>query len=187
MRCIFLLEDTYEVKTHWGWFRLDAETYKDYLAGKLWINTTPSGARQKPSNSATPPLPQDITPEALQLRDRATREGVYPLLCELCSGEDVPIPYKARMRDLSINEMPLSVRSINCLMRSDAGTFGRLWELMKEKGLRSVRNLGITSEREIVRNFFLACYARLTQTEQARFWQDVLADSHIPGNIHDTI
>ena len=171
-----MLEECYEVHTPWGWFRLDAETYKDYLAGKLWINTSPSGARQQPSNSTTPPLPQDISPKAIGLRDRAAREGVYPLLCECCSGVDVPIPYRARMRDLSINEMPLSVRSINCLMRADASTFGRLWELMKEKGLRSVRNLGITSEREIIRNFFLACYARLTQTEQARFWQDVLAN-----------
>ena len=182
-----MIEESYEVHTSWGWFRLDAESYKDYLAGKLWINTTPKRDGKQPSNAAAVPLPMDISPEAIQLRDRAAREGVYPLLCERCSGEDVPIPYRARMRDLSISEMPLSVRSINCLMRSDAGTFGRLWELMKEKGLRSVRNLGITSEREIVRNFFLACYARLTQTEQARFWQDVLADNHMHDNRRDTI
>lgn len=176
MRCFFIFEESYEVKTHWGWFRLDEGAYRDYLAGKLWINSSPSGARQQPSNSATPLLSQNITPEAIQLRDRAAREGVYPLLCRVCAGEEVPIPYRARMHDLSINEMPLSVRSINCLMRSDASTFGRLWELMKEKGLRSVRNLGITSEREIIQNFFLACYARLTQTEQANFWQDILAN-----------
>lgn len=171
-----MIEESFEVHTSWGWFRLDAEAYKDYLAGRLWINATPKSAGQHTSNVALVPLPQDITPEAIHLRDRAAREGVYSLLRERYAGVDVPIPYRARMRDLSISEMPLSVRSINCLMRSDASTFGRLWELMKEKGLRSVRNLGITSEREIIRNFFLACYARLTQTEQARFWQDILAN-----------
>ena len=75
-----MLEECYEVHTPWGWFRLDAETYKDYLAGKLWINTSPSGTRQQPSKAATPPLPQDISPKAISLRDRAAREGVYPLL-----------------------------------------------------------------------------------------------------------
>ena len=80
------------------------------------------------------------------------------------------------MRDLPIDELALSVRSSNGLMRAGASSFGKLWTLMKENGLRSVRNLGLKSEREIVRCFFHACYARLSPAEQGRFWQDVLTN-----------
>ena len=80
------------------------------------------------------------------------------------------------MRDNSIDEMTLSVRSSNGLMRAGAGSFGKLYDLMSEKGLRSVRNLGAKSEREIVQSFYKACYAKLTPTEQARYWQ-TLRDS----------
>ena len=78
------------------------------------------------------------------------------------------------MRDLPIDELALSVRSSNGLMRAGASSFGKLWTLMKENGLRSVRNLGLKSEREIVRCFFQACYARLSPAEQGRFRQEVL-------------
>ena len=88
----------------------------------------------------------------------------------------MPIPYKIRMRNLPIDELALSVRSSNGLMRAGASSFGKLWTLIKENGLRSVRNLGMKSEREIVQCFFLACYARLSPAEQGRFWQDVLTN-----------
>ena len=43
--------------------------------------------------------------------------------------------------------------------------------------MKKVRNLGIKSEREIVRSFFSACYYRMTQREQERFWQKVIENS----------
>ena len=48
---------------------------------------------------------------------------------------------------------------------------------LEENGLKKVRNLGIKSEREIVRSFFSACYYRMTQREQERFWQKVIENS----------
>ena len=58
------------------------------------------------------------------------------------------------MKDKPIDELALSVRSSNGLMRANAGTFGRLWELLsRETGLRSVRNLGAKSEAEIQKCF----------------------------------
>ena len=179
MRCIFIHEEWFEVNTYWGWFRLDLGAYRDYLAGKLWITWVPAGmqARQATTTaSAVPTLPPDLSPEAIRLRERAAREGAYPLLQMLVPGGKVPIPYKIRMRDLPIDELALSVRSSNGLMRSGASSFGKLWTLMKENGLRSVRNLGMKSEREIVHCFFQACYARLSPAEQGRFWQDVLTN-----------
>lgn len=179
MRCIFIHEEWFEVHSYWGWFRLDLGAYRDYLAGKLWITWVPAGARARSATtaaSAAPPLPPDLSPEAIRLKERAAREGVYPLLQMQCPGGEVPIPYKIRMRNLPIDELALSVRSSNGLMRAGASSFGKLWTLIKENGLRSVRNLGMKSEREIVQCFFLACYARLSPAEQGRFWQDVLTN-----------
>ena len=177
MRCIIIFGEYYEVKTYWGWFRLDRGAYQDYLAGKLWITWVPSGAVGKQTIAPQQTqLSPDISQEAVQLRERAARQGIYDLLRQMCPGESVPIPYKSRMRDYSIDEMTLSVRSSNGLMRVGAGSFGKLYDLMSEKGLRSVRNLGAKSEREIVQSFYKACYAKLTPTEQARYWQ-TLRDS----------
>ncbi len=90
----------------------------------------------------------------------------------------VSIPYKTRMRNIPIDEMALTVRSSNGLMRAGASTFGKLWELMnQENGLRSVRNLGMKSESEIIRSFFAACYLQLSLSEQAVFWQKLINSS----------
>ncbi len=79
------------------------------------------------------------------------------------------------MKDKPIDELALSVRSSNGLMRANAGTFGRLWELFsREGGLRSVRNLGAKSETEIQRCFLDGCYLALTLREQATYWQLML-------------
>ena len=85
------------------------------------------------------------------------------------------MPYRERMGELPIEEMNLSVRSSNALMRANARTFGRVREIIQmEDGLKRIRNLGIKSEKEIVRNFFSACYEQLSPAEQAVFWQRVL-------------
>ncbi len=169
-------EETYEVKTYWGWFRLDRGAYEDYLAGKLWITWVPASVK-KPAveTQSLPALPPDLSQEAIQMRERAARQGVYSFLREMCPGESVPIPYKNRMKDYPIDEMALSVRASNGLMRAGTSSFGKLFTLMQDKGLRSVRNLGIKSEREIVKNYFIACYSKLTPAEQAYYWQDFIS------------
>ena len=141
----------YEVKTHWGWFRLDEGAYRDYLQGKLWITWKPGRPQeQQKIDGAVELMPTNISEEAVQLRDKAGRYGVYSTLQQLIPGEQVIIPYKQRMSSLSIEEMNLSVRDSNGLMRAGASTFGKLRELMdRETGLRGVRNLGTKSEKEI--------------------------------------
>ena len=111
----------------------------------------------------------------------ASKQGLYASLRSSFPGVQVEIPYKQRMKDLPIDELALSVRASNGLMRANAGTFGRLWDLMAgENGLRAVRNLGEKSEREIKRCFFDACYHFLSINEQAIFWQNVLNISNCP-------
>ena len=95
-----------------------------------------------------------------------------------CPGRQVGLPYRHRMAEIPIDEMNLSVRSSNALMRANARTFGQVMEiLLIEDGLKKIRNLGIKSEHEIVRSFFSACYYRMTQREQERFWQKVIENS----------
>jgi DNA-directed RNA polymerase alpha subunit len=74
--------------------------------------------------------------------------------------------------------MNLTVRSSNGLKRANAGTFGRLRDLLAmENGILSVRNLGQKSAKEIKQLFFEECYARLLPYEKAHYWQEVI-DSH---------
>ena len=119
--------------------------------------------------------PPNITDEAIRLRDLATKKGVYRIMQEMCGGAAIEVPFRNRMSKMKIEEMNLSVRSSNCLMRAKASTFGELWELMcNEHGLRAVRNLGAKSEAEIQRCFLVACYSLLSHDEQAAFWQKIV-------------
>ena len=119
-----------------------------------------------------------ISQEAMRYREVSQQRDVYLMLQMYCPGKQVGLPYRERMRDIPIDEMNLSVRSSNALMRSNAKTFGGVMDLLlEENGLKKVRNLGIKSEREIVRSFFSACYYRMTQREQERFWRKVIENS----------
>ena len=121
-----------------------------------------------------------ISQEAVRLREPSQQRDVYLMLQLYCPGRQVGLPYRQRMAELLIDEMNLSVRSSNALMRSNARTFGGVMDLMLSKnGLKRVRNLGIKSEREIVRNFFSACYYRLNPEEQSAFWQNVIEKGQI--------
>ena len=178
----FLYSEQHEVITHWGHFLLDDAAYAAYLEGKLWINwgTDPARKKQTPASSPKPYIPLNVSEEAIRLRDAAAHQDVYLFLQQRFPGASVPLPYKNRMRDLSIEEMNLSVRSSNALMRANARTFERVMEIMQvEEGFHKIRNLGIKSEKEIIRNFFCACYANLSPGEQTAFWQKVIENRKI--------
>ena len=163
----------YVVTTHWGTFSLDEGSYQDYLAGKLWICQTPGKpeqAQQGPSSY----VPPNVTDRAISLRDQADRIGVLAALYQL-GIHDALVPYSARLADLSIDGINLTVRSSNGLKRANAGTFGRLRDLLAmENGILSVRNLGQKSAKEIKQLFFEESYARLLPYEKAQYWQEIL-------------
>ena len=123
----------------------------------------------------TNPTMIPVSPEAVNYRDLSMREDVYRMLQIYCPGKQVGLPYRERMKDLPIEEMNLSVRASNALMRANARTFGPVMEiLLIEDGLKKIRNLGVKSEREIIRSFFTSCYYHLKPNEQAAFWQRVI-------------
>lgn len=162
----------YEVQTHWGWFRLDEGAYRDYLAGKLWICWVP-GKRPEPYTDPTA-LPVTVGKAAKALMERAEWLGVIPVAKECCPTLEVPIPCKARMEDLGIEELPLSVRASNGLRRAGIHTYGQLKKVTgSESGLLTIRNLGMKSVLEIRAAFLGECYHRLLPVEKAEFWQRV--------------
>ncbi len=173
---LFLYTDQHIVKTKLGTFSLDDAAYAAYLEGKLWINWSIGNQRQQEAQKAARPyIPLNVSDEAVRLRDAAAKQDIYSFLQERFPGRQISVPYKARMCELSINEMNLSVRSSNALMRANAKTFGQVKEIiMMEDGLKKIRNLGIKSEREIIRSFFSACYYQLNPSEQAVFWQGLI-------------
>lgn len=163
----------YVVTTHWGTFSLDEGAYQDYLAGKLWISWTP-GKPDGVKQVADTQLPANITDRAIALREQADKLGILPVLRQMGIHEAV-VPYSPRLDNLSIDEMSLTVRSSNGLKRANAGTFGRLKDLLAmENGIMSVRNLGQKSAKEIKQLFFEECYARLLPYEKAHYWQGVI-------------
>lgn len=163
----------YVVTTHWGTFSLDEASYQDYLTGNLWICWTP-GKPQQQKQIVSGYMPHNVTDRAVALRDQADKLGVLSTLHQL-GIHDALVPYSSRFADLSIDEMNLTVRSSNGLKRANAGTFGRLRDLLvKENGILSVRNLGQKSAKEIKQLFFEECYSRLLPYEKAQYWQEVL-------------
>ena len=159
----------YVVCTKWGHFSLDERSYQDYLAGKLWISWNPGEKK-----TVQEPDCRNISARAVRLRDDADGDNPYALF-NAKFPESRCTPYTGRVRDTSVQEMPLSVRSMNCLMRSGADTLGKLRNLMNsDKGLKSVRNLGLKSELEIRNTFFNFCYQELTPNEKSVFWQEAL-------------
>ena len=181
MRCFFILQksnndESYCVSTCWGRFRLDRGAYEDYLSGKLWITWVPGQRNQQTAMAKLEDsLPPDVSENAIRLRDMASRKGLYVILQATFPGRQAAVPYKERMGDKPIDELMLSVRSFNGLMRVKADTFGRLSDLIsQENGLRSVRNLGAKSEAEIKRCFYDACYLCLSPNEQAAYWQEII-------------
>ena len=163
----------YVVTTHWGTFSLDEASYQDYLAGTLWICWTP-GKPTQPQVTVNGYVPPNVTERAISLRDQADKVGVLATLHQIGIHEAI-VPYSNRLAELSIDEMNLTVRSSNGLKRANAGTFGRLYDLMAmENGILSVRNLGQKSAKEIKQLFFEECYTRLMPYEKAQYWQEVL-------------
>jgi hypothetical protein len=169
-------ETMYEITTQWGKFKLDERSYHDYLAGRSWLSSTfdvMSDCRgQAPS---TAECPRDVSKEAVKLRDEAGKYGIQYTLQANFSGKAVQIPYRQRMAGIGIEELNLSVRACNGLMRAGVNTLGKLNDAMKtERGIAGIRNLGAKSVKEMNKAFLLFTYSQLSPTERAEYWQRMI-------------
>ena len=79
------------------------------------------------------------------------------------------------MYDIGIDELNLSVRASNGLMRAGIDTLGKLNEMMKtDRGIAGIRNLGAKSVKEIGRAFLCMAYSMLSPYEKAQYWQRLI-------------
>ena len=166
---IYTAEKMTVVSTRFGPCRLDEASLKAFRRGRLWI--CDNWRRPTYTVEAEPPLPLlPPSPEALRRSAEAEVQEPASLVPQL-SGPDGVSAFLPRLDAVPVGELCLSVRSMNCLMRAGIRSFGALEQKIRsETGLTGLRNLGATSEREILHTFFNACYERLSPAERLALW-----------------
>lgn len=173
-------EPMYEITTQWGKFMLDERSYQDYLDGRSWLC-----AAFNPMTPVRSPLPQDVacscnvSQRAIELRDMAVKDGVGETAQKNFPNSPVKIPYRRRMAGIGIDDLNLSVRASNGLMRAGVNTLGKLNAAMQtELGIGGIRNLGQKSVKEIGLAFLSLTYSLLSPYEKALYWQRLLDNAH---------
>ena len=165
----------YEVSTQWGSIRLDEQSYQDYLDGRSWLSSASDVKGTAKTTAAVEECPRDISRQAINLRGEADKAGVWETVQHGFPGMAVQIPYRRRMSDIGIDELNLSVRASNGLMRAGIDTLGKLNEMMKtDCGIAGIRNLGTKSVKEIGRAFLCVVYSMLSPYEKAQYWQRLI-------------
>lgn len=111
------------------------------------------------------------THHANKLKTAADQIGVIPVLTLFGNNIHTRIPMSQTLWDMSIDELDLTVRARNDLMRCGANTVGKVSELiMSDHGLGSVRNLGRKSISEIKTVLLAKGYEQLNAVERLKFW-----------------
>lgn len=106
------------------------------------------------------------------LLQSAKQLGILPTLLPFGSNIRISIPLTKSFCSKSIDELELSVRSLNGLKRCGVMTVGELTDIiMSEGGISKVRNLGKKSISEIKSQLLQFAYQELREKEQLQFWQ----------------
>lgn len=172
-------ETMYEITTQWGKVRLDERSYRDYLNGRSWLSTTfdPMAPVSSQMTQAAE-CPRNVSQQAIELRETATKIGVEETAQKHFPNSAVKIPYRRRMAETGIDELSLSVRASNGLMRAGVNTLDKLNDAMQtEHGIGGIRNLGQKSVKEIGRAFLIFTYSQLSPAERAEYWQRKIDDT----------
>lgn len=110
-----------------------------------------------------------------ELKSLSERSGVMEVIDRFPADIRVEIPLYQDFLDLPIEELNLSVRSFNGLMRARITSVKQLADALSEEyGLDHIRNLGKKSIAEIKRALLAESYERLTEAQKETFWQVVL-------------
>ena len=175
-------ETMYEITTQWGKFKLDERSYQDYLDGRSWLCTAFDPMKPKHSQQTRVEVcPHNVSQRALELRDAAAKTSVGETIQRNFPDSAVKIPYRSRMAETGIDELSLSVRASNGLMRAGVSTLGKLNDTMRsESGISGIRNLGVKSVKEISRAFLVFAYSQLSPAEKAEYWQRMI-DNDLRG------
>lgn len=122
----------------------------------------------------------NTTSYANKLYSAAEKYGLITVLSQFGRGLHFRIPMPQTLWDTSIDELNLTVRSRNGLMRARATTIGEASELiMSDGGLEAIRNLGRKSISEIKTVILLKCYEQLGENARLAFWQHFVENNNI--------
>jgi DNA-directed RNA polymerase alpha subunit len=89
----------------------------------------------------------------------------------------IKIGFSNKACNAGIDDLVLSVRSYNALRRANIMTIGDLIERLNEGGLKTVRNLGAKSFREIQTQIMIYGFEQLSEKEKAAFF-DYLVENN---------
>lgn len=110
---------------------------------------------------------------ARALYETAERKGLIATLEPYGRNINVKIPYSIAFSKTPIDNLELSVRSRNGLMRAGLDTVEKLAAtIMTETGLNTVRNLGRKSVNEIKTCLLVSAYQQLNTREKNAFWEE---------------
>ena len=97
---------------------------------------------------------------------------------------NVKVPLSKSLCDKPIDELDLSIRSKNGLMRAGLNTIEKLVDcILGESSLNNIRNLGKKSISEIKTVLLLRGYEELNDREKLQFWLNFLNDNSLPAEI----
>lgn len=122
-----------------------------------------------------------------ELRKEADRFGVVAPLSRYKKGIRIEIPLSLTLWNTPLDELPISVRSKNGLLRAGARTIGHVAErIMSEQGLESIRNLGHRSISEIKTQILSIGYEQLNDREKDTFWRFIVQSNRsLPNSMNE--
>ncbi len=117
-------------------------------------------------------LDEILTPEFCM---RWAEESGVPAVLKLFGDKNhVRLPMSSSFLDMPVDELALSVRSRNALMRANLDTIGKLVNYIREDdSMSGIRNLGKKSIFEVKTVLTEAAYNQLTEQERISFWNYV--------------
>ena len=110
---------------------------------------------------------------ARALFENAEKYGLIEALKPFGRNIKIRIPYSVAFSKIPIDNLDLSVRSRNGLMRAGLDNVDKLTNaIMSEQGLEKVRNLGRKSVNEIKTCLLASAYQLLNNREKMLFWEE---------------
>lgn len=117
--------------------------------------------------------------EAVKLISKAVSN--YGLIQALHSiwGSNIKVKLGFSSADISgdIDNLNLSVRSYNALKRASISTIENLIDKLNNGDIRTIRNLGVKSFREIQTKLLIYGFERLSENEKQKFYSQLVADN----------
>ena len=108
------------------------------------------------------------------IRSEQTYGLIQTLHTYLGNNFQVRLPLSRSTCATSIEELQLSVRSQNALMRASLFSIGDVADVISRNELLKLRNLGKKSHREIKTSILQFCFESLSERNRINFFEDLI-------------